>query len=143
MNDLDRTIAVAQMDCNLSDVGANLDKIEKFAGLARVLGAQLVVFPECATTGYFVGDALPSLADHPDGPITRQLATIAKENRIHRSVVFTRRRTASSGIRKCYSHPMGNCSGPIIRRICLPPSGRFTAPATTRWLSIRHWDVSA
>jgi 5-aminopentanamidase len=83
MNDLDRTIAVAQMDCSLGDVGANLDKIEKFAGLARVLGAQLVVFPECATTGYFVGDALPSLADHPDGPIARQLATIANQNRVH------------------------------------------------------------
>jgi predicted amidohydrolase len=51
--------------------------------LARDLGAELVVFPECATTGYFVGDALATLADTPEGSATRQLGEIAREHGIH------------------------------------------------------------
>ena len=51
MQGLERTIAVVQMDCAIGNVAANLKKISKYTHLARDLGAELVVFPECATTG--------------------------------------------------------------------------------------------
>jgi len=51
MASLDFTIAVAQMDCVVGETEPNLNKIGHFAALARRLGAGLVIFPECATTG--------------------------------------------------------------------------------------------
>lgn len=78
MPDIRATIAVAQMDCVLADVDANLNKIDAYAGLAKMLGAELVIFPECATTGTFIGDRVNELADEPDGRATRRLSAIAK-----------------------------------------------------------------
>ncbi|MBL8584103.1 MAG: carbon-nitrogen hydrolase family protein [Rhizobiaceae bacterium] len=76
------TIAVAQMDCAVGETEPNLNKIAHFAALARHLGAELVIAPECAATGYFVGDRIAELADAPDGPVTRRLSAIARDNAI-------------------------------------------------------------
>lgn len=76
------SIAVAQMDCVVGETEPNLNKIAHFAGLAKYLGAGLVIIPECATTGYFIGDRIATLADAPDGPTTRRLSSIARENGI-------------------------------------------------------------
>ena len=51
-------IAAAQISCVLGDVGANLRKIRDFSARAREGGAELVVFPEVADTGY----AMPVIA---------------------------------------------------------------------------------
>lgn len=80
MAGLDVTIGVAQMDCVLGQLEPNLAKIAEFASLAKRLGAQLVIFPECATTGYFIGEAIKDLADAPEGPAARRLGDIAREN---------------------------------------------------------------
>src|SRR3712207_7609705 len=48
-----------------------------FSNLAKRLGAELVIFPECASTGYFIGDPVKQLADGPDGSIARSLGEIA------------------------------------------------------------------
>lgn len=45
-------IACVQMDVALSDVEENLNRIQTLAGQAASQGAELVVFPECAITGY-------------------------------------------------------------------------------------------
>ena len=45
-------IALAQIDVALGDSAANLDKIERWTKDAAARGAELVVFPECAVTGY-------------------------------------------------------------------------------------------
>lgn len=45
-------IAAAQISCSLGDIPANLSKIAEFAKQAKDLGAELVVFPEMADTGY-------------------------------------------------------------------------------------------
>lgn len=45
-------IAAAQISCALGDVEANLRKIRDFSARAREGGAELVVFPEVADTGY-------------------------------------------------------------------------------------------
>jgi predicted amidohydrolase len=80
MPDIRASIAVAQMDCVLGDLDANLDKIERYSNLAKGLGAELVIFPECATTGYFIGDRVKELADGPDGPAAARLSAIARAN---------------------------------------------------------------
>ena len=45
-------VAVAQMDCEPGDVEANCGRIVFYAEKARKAGADLVVFPELADTGY-------------------------------------------------------------------------------------------
>lgn len=45
-------IAAAQIACNLGDLAANARKMREFAGRAKAAGAELVVFPEMADTGY-------------------------------------------------------------------------------------------
>ena len=44
------------MDCVVGETERNLKKIQHFTALAADVGADLVIFPECATTGYFVGE---------------------------------------------------------------------------------------
>lgn len=48
----DVTIAVVQMDVKLADPAANLDRMADRFGDAVEQGARLVIFPECALTGY-------------------------------------------------------------------------------------------
>jgi predicted amidohydrolase len=76
-------IAVVQMDCVVADVAANLARIEGFCRSAAAAGAQLVIFPEAATTGYFPGNRLRELAEPPEGPVAARLATLARECGVH------------------------------------------------------------
>jgi predicted amidohydrolase len=82
-NKLKFTIAVAQMDCVVGETEPNLNKIDHFTVLAKRLGAELVIFPECAASGYFVGDKIGKLADGPDGPVAARLGDIARRNAIN------------------------------------------------------------
>jgi len=79
-------VAVAQMDCVVGDVEANLATIDRLAGRAAALGAELIVFPECATTGYFIGERLAELATPRDGPVVARLADLARRHRAHLAV---------------------------------------------------------
>ena len=86
------TLAVVQMDCATGEPEKNLETIARFAQAAAAQGADLAVFPELATTGYFVGDRLGDLAEPPDGPTAGRLGDIARENRLTVAVgAFTRR----------------------------------------------------
>lgn len=55
-------IATAQFTCAPADISANVRLIASLAGEARALGAELVVFPELALTGY----ELEALRARPD-----------------------------------------------------------------------------
>ena len=86
------TLAVVQMDCATGEPEKNLETIARFAQAAAAQGADLAVFPELATTGYFVGDRLADLAEPPDGPTAGRLGDIARENRLTVAIgAFTRR----------------------------------------------------
>ena len=55
-------IAGVQMDCVLGDVPHNLEAVRLLLHQAADEGARLIVFPECALTGYGFGsrdEALP------------------------------------------------------------------------------------
>ncbi len=53
-------IAIAQMSCVLGDVAANIAKMRDFCARAKVSGAELIVFPEMADTGY----SMPVIKEH-------------------------------------------------------------------------------
>jgi 5-aminopentanamidase len=85
------TIAVVQMDCVVGQTAPNLNKIRHFAGLAANLGADLAIFPECCTTGYFVGDRLSALAEPDDGATAKELGDVARSGKLHLAVgMFTK-----------------------------------------------------
>ncbi len=73
-------IAVAQMDCTFGDVAKNLEKIGSLVREAATQGADLVVFPELATTGYFIADRIAELAEPIPGPTTEELVCLAQES---------------------------------------------------------------
>ena len=71
-------VAAAQIACAPGEVGANLRKIRDFAGRAKKCGAELIVFPEMADTGY----SMPLIQKHAstwnEGAVPR-LEQIAEE----------------------------------------------------------------
>lgn len=73
-------VAGVQMNVVFADKAKNLDNIIKFTEVAAIDGAKLVVFPECAVTGYCfesLEEAMP-FAESIPGPSTTQLAEICQ-----------------------------------------------------------------
>jgi predicted amidohydrolase len=102
-------IAVVQMDCVVGETEPNLNKIRHFATLSASAGADLVIFPECATTGYFIGERLEDLAEAPDGPTSKALGDIARQNRIHLACgLYTRENGVFCNSQQLFA-PNGNC----------------------------------
>jgi predicted amidohydrolase len=81
-------VAGVQMDVELGAVGANLDRIESRLTEAAGEGAKLIVFPECAATGYCFqsADEARELAEEIPGPITERVAAMCRASDVH--VVF-------------------------------------------------------
>src|SRR5262245_33955988 len=74
-------IAGVQMDCRLGDPARNLDAVRTALRRAADEGARLVIFPECALTGYAFDsrdEALPFAQPVP-GPATEALAADCRE----------------------------------------------------------------
>ena len=77
-------IALGQFKVAQGDTQANLNKMLEMTDAAAEAGADLVVFPELAYTGYFLESyQLQQLAEPQDGPFVQQLRKKAKEKRIH------------------------------------------------------------
>jgi omega-amidase len=71
-------IAAAQIACSLGDVGANVRNIRDFSARAREGGADLVVFPEVADTGYAMPVIQACATPWTEGAVP-ELQKIAKE----------------------------------------------------------------
>lgn len=74
-------IAAVQMDIKIGQVDLNLSAIEARLRKAASNGAKLVVFPECAVTGYCfnnLDEALPFAQPVP-GPATERLSAVCAE----------------------------------------------------------------
>ncbi len=65
------TLALAQINTKLGDVGANLDKHMEYINMAKGEGADLLVFPELSLTGYALQDIATMVAHRPtpDDPV--------------------------------------------------------------------------
>ncbi|MCC6419193.1 MAG: carbon-nitrogen hydrolase family protein [Gemmataceae bacterium] len=82
------TVVAAQMAPRLRDKAANLDKIERWTRRAAANGARLIVFPECALSGYCYESLAEALEDAEPipGPASTSVARLAAETGLY--VVF-------------------------------------------------------
>ncbi|MFH0845460.1 MAG: nitrilase-related carbon-nitrogen hydrolase [Pseudomonadota bacterium] len=71
-------VAVCQTDPVLLDIKANLEEIIDRIHHCREMGAQLIVFPELALTGYFVGQRYHEVSLRMDSKEIKQLASATK-----------------------------------------------------------------
>jgi predicted amidohydrolase len=72
-------LAALQMQAVAGDRTANLLRIETAAREAAGQGADMLVTPELAVTGYGAGDAMSALAETADGDLSRRLAALARD----------------------------------------------------------------
>lgn len=78
-------VAAAQMDSLLFDKPANTEKIINMINTAANNGAKLVVFPECALTGYIITDRSSAIfvAETVPGPSTDEIARCCQTNGVY------------------------------------------------------------
>src|SRR5680860_278893 len=76
-------VALAQIEPATLDKGANLQKVDSYLERAAAMGAQLVVFPELALTGYACGDGFFDVAEHVSGPSTTHIGETARKLGLH------------------------------------------------------------
>jgi predicted amidohydrolase len=78
------TIALAQISSRVGDKEHNVTEMERKIKQAKRKGADLVIFPELALTGYVVRDLAYELAEPiPKGPSIHQIMNIAKKENVH------------------------------------------------------------
>ena len=71
-------IAIGQMDCRLGDLEANLATVGRMCGEAADQGAQLIVFPELALSGYAIGPGFAETSLHPTSPEVETLKSLSR-----------------------------------------------------------------
>jgi predicted amidohydrolase len=124
-------IACVQMDVSIGDVEANRRRIIERMRTAADSGAELVIFPECALTGYCfdsLEEAAP-FAEPIDGPSSLAFADACRETGVHAVIGFIEKDASSFYNAAMLVGP----GGPIIgtyRKVHLPFLGvdRFLTP---------------
>jgi predicted amidohydrolase len=78
-------VAAAQFAPAFADKRANLERILELMRRAAAGGAGLVVFPECALTGYCFSSREPAYANSEPvpGPSTERIAQLARRDNLH------------------------------------------------------------
>ncbi len=76
-------VALAQVQPATRDVPANLRTFDNAIERASSEGADLVIFPELALTGYGCGDAFFDVAEPVPGPSTEHLVETARRHQLH------------------------------------------------------------
>src|ERR1051326_2701899 len=83
-------IACAQIDCKLGDPNANLTKITSLLRAAAERDVELVLFPECALTGYSFDSLAEAIrfAEKINGPSAQAIADICRETGVYTALGF-------------------------------------------------------
>jgi predicted amidohydrolase len=76
---MDFTVVLAQIKPKLGCVADNLTIIKAEIAKAKETGADLIVFPELALSGYFLKDLVPEVALRIDSPEILQLIELSRE----------------------------------------------------------------
>lgn len=84
-------LAALQMHAVAGDRTANLFRVEKAAREAAARGADLLVAPELAVTGYGAGDMISELAEPGNGDLADWLASLSRETGTAMVVGFAER----------------------------------------------------
>ena len=90
------TLALVQMHPALGEIKSNLKHILELTERASAAGAEFVIFPELALTGYnqdLLGEKLVSLALSPESQEIQELARAARRFNIYLCVGFIEKRT--------------------------------------------------
>ncbi len=123
-------IACAQIDCVLGDPKTNREKIIATIRAAAERQAQLVIFPECALTGYAYNslDEATPFAESIDGKSAEVIAEVCRETKAHAIVGFI-----EAGGEKFYNAAMVVGPHGVVgsyRKVHLPYIGidRFLTP---------------
>jgi predicted amidohydrolase len=123
-------LAAVQMDVKLGEVEDNLRRMRQRCDEAVATGARLVLFPECATSGYCFGSLAEGMpyALTPDAPEWQILARPG----VHSVVGFLERGGERDGERLYNSAALVGPSGveAVYRKVHLPYIGidRFVTP---------------
>ena len=72
-------LAAAQIAPEIGDLRANVDKIRRFQQQAIDQGADLVIFPELAVTGYAIGPFVQQCALKKEDPLFQELLELSKK----------------------------------------------------------------
>ena len=75
---MDFTAVLAQIKPKLGNVADNLTAIENEIAKAREAGADLIIFPELALSGYFLKDLVPEVARRIDSPEIQRLIELSQ-----------------------------------------------------------------
>ena len=133
-------VAVAQIAPTLGNLDANLRIHREQIQAARVVGADLVVFPELSLTGYYLRDQVSEVGEPADGRLTRavreDLGSMAgvcgfvEEDRAYRffnSAAFLDGGDVRHDHRKVYLPTYGMFDEPPVLRGGRPHPGPSTA----------------
>src|SRR5690348_7961976 len=102
-------VALAQIECELRDVGANARRIRE--SVAAASGADLVVFPELALTGYSAAADVALPAGHPE------IAALAAGGR---AVVAGFAETGPGAVYNAAAYVAGGAVHHVHRKLNLP-----------------------
>lgn len=123
-------IAAVQCDVALGQPEANLEAMARLAGKAAAQGAELVVFPECAVTGYCFEslEEAHQFAEPVPGPSTRRMHELCRALGLH-LVAGMLERDGGRVYNACVLVGPGGVVG-RYRKLHLPYLGvdRFTTP---------------
>ena len=125
-------IACVQMDVTLGDIEANRRRIVERLRAAAEGGAELVIFPECALTGYCfesLEEAAP-FAEPLDGPSSHVFAEACRETGVHAVIGFIEKDGPSFYNSAMFCGPGGGGVIGNYRKVHLPFLGvdRFLTP---------------
>jgi predicted amidohydrolase len=76
---MDFTVVLAQIKPKLGCIAENLTTIEEQIAKAAKAGAELIVFPELALSGYFLKDLVPEVALRINSPEIKRLIELSKK----------------------------------------------------------------
>jgi omega-amidase len=130
-------VAAAQISCVPGDIDANLHKIREFSSRAKEAGADLIVFPEMADTGYSMPAIQKHAASWSEGAVP-ELQKLAKElaialvsgvserdgDAIYNSQVFI---DAGGAIAAKYRKTHLFTGTPVPENKCFSPGGGFSS----------------
>jgi predicted amidohydrolase len=117
------TVGVAQIDCRLGDVAANLAAYERALREAKGRGIDLLLFPELSLTGYFLKDMVSTVALAAGSPVLRRLRELSRE-----TVAFVAGAVEETPEYRFYNAAMlfdGGELRHVHRKVYLPTYGLF------------------
>ncbi len=121
-----------QMDVMIGDTETNVDRMAHWLADERTQSAQLVVFPECAVSGYCFESKSEAMfvAEEIPGPSTTRLAELAKQHNKHIAFGMLER-SGEDLFNSCVLLGPAGIIG-VYRKIHLPFLGvdRFVTPGT-------------